>query len=117
MLLAPQELLPAMPPMVQRALVLGSTGKNSPCGPSSRLRWLSTSPGSTSAVRACASTCRTRRKYLVQSSTSARLTVCPHWLVPPPRGSTETPCSRAMAMVACTSATVRGTTTPTGSTW
>ena len=28
----PQELLPAMPPMVQRAWVEGSTGKNSPCG-------------------------------------------------------------------------------------
>ena len=35
---APQELLPAMPPMVQRAWVEGSTGKNSPCRRSSVFR-------------------------------------------------------------------------------
>ncbi len=106
-----------MPPMVQRALVLGSTGKNSFSPASAWFRWFSTSPGSTQARRAAVSTSSTRRRYLVQSITSARLTVCPHWLVPPPRGSTGTPCSRAMAIAAATSSIVRGTITPTGSIW
>ena len=44
----------------------------------------STMPGSTRRRRASASTCSTRRRYFEQSITSARLTVCPHWLVPPP---------------------------------
>ena len=63
------------------------------------------------------STLSTVRRCLLQSSTMARLTVCPHWLVPPPRGSTGTPASRATASTACTSATVFGTTTPSGCTW
>ena len=113
----PHELLPAIPPIVHRALVLGSTGKNSPDGFNAAFRCDSTSPGSTHARRAVASTSITRRRCFVQSITSARLTVCPHWLVPPPRGSTGTPCSRAIAIVAATSPMVRGTTTPTGSTW
>ena len=41
-----------MPPIVQRACVEGSTGKNSPCWRSAAFRWPSTRPGSTSAVRA-----------------------------------------------------------------
>ena len=89
-----------MPPRVQRAWVDGSTGKNSPCGRSAAFSCASTSPGSTSAVRAAGSTCSTRLRYLAQSITSARFTVWPHWLVPPPRGSTGTPCSRAIASVA-----------------
>ncbi len=48
--LAPQELLAAMPPMVQRAWVEGSTGKNSPCGLSAAFRCASTMPGCTVAV-------------------------------------------------------------------
>ena len=40
-----------MPPIVQRACVEGSTGKNSPCWRSAAFRWPSTRPGSTSAVR------------------------------------------------------------------
>src|SRR5579875_3708214 len=93
----PQELLPAMPPMVQRACVEGSTGKKRPCGFSAALRWVRTSPGSTSAVPAAASIARMRRRCLLQSMTSARLTVWPHWLVPPPRASTGTPCAGAIA--------------------
>ena len=115
--LAPHELFAAMPPMVQRAWVDGSTGKNRPCGFSAAFRWASTMPGCTVAVRAAGSTARIPRRCLVQSSTMARLTVCPHWLVPPPRGSTGTPPSRARASTACTSATVFGTTTPKGMTW
>ena len=117
MLLPPQELLPAMPPMVQRAWVEGSTGKNSPCGRSALLRCWSTMPGSTVAVCASTSMSSTRRRCLEQSSTTARFTVCPHWLVPPPRASTGTPCSRATASVAARSPDVFGTTTPSGSIW
>ena len=74
-------------------------------------------PGSTSAVPAAASTASTRRRYLLQSITSARLTVCPHWLVPPPRASTGTPASRQIASAAATSSMPRGTITPSGITW
>ena len=44
---APQELLPVMPPMVQRLAVEGSTGKNSPSRLSRALSRSSTTPGST----------------------------------------------------------------------
>ena len=113
----PQELLPAMPPMVQRAQVEGSTGKNSPCRFSWSFSAPSAMPGCTVAVRAAASTETTSRRYLVQSITSARFTVWPHWLVPPPRGRTGMPSSRQSAMAASTSAMLRGTSTPMGSIW
>ena len=43
----PQELLPAMPPMVHRAWVEGSTGKNTPCRRNSVFSAPSVMPGST----------------------------------------------------------------------
>jgi len=49
--------------------------------------------------------------------TSARATVCPHCEVPPPRGNTGTPSSRAIAIAAAASARLLGTTTPKGSIW
>ena len=49
--------------------------------------------------------------------TSEWLTVWPHCEVPPPRGSTVTPSSRAMASARSASAMVRGTTTPSGIIW
>ena len=51
------------------------------------------------------------------SINSARFTVWPHWLVPPPRARTGTPSSRAKAIAATTSSMVSGTITPTGSIW
>ena len=113
----PQELFPAMPPMVQRCQVEGSTGKNTPCARSASFSAPSVMPGCTRAVPAAASTLTTPRRYFVQSSTSARFTVCPHWLVPPPRGSTGMPSSRHSVIAACTSSMLRGTSTPYGSTW
>ena len=113
----PQELLPAMPPMVQRDCVDGSTGKNSPCGFRLALSCDSTVPGSTVTVLVLVSRASVLRRYFVQSRTIARLTVWPHWLVPPPRGSTGTPASRAIASTAWTSAVLRGTTTPIGCIW
>jgi hypothetical protein len=50
------------------------------------------------------------------SITSARFTVWPHWLVPPPRGSTGTPSSRAVDSAAATSPISSGTITPIGPT-
>ena len=49
--------------------------------------------------------------------TSDLLMVCPHCEVPPPRGITATPSSRAIAIARSASAIVRGTTTPTGMIW
>ncbi len=106
-----------MPPIVQRAWVEGSTGKNTLCGFNAWFSAPSVTPGSTSTEPAATSISSTRRKYLEQSITSARFTVWPHWLVPPPRASTGMPASRAIAMAAATSSTVRGTITPSGSIW
>src|ERR1700722_10209674 len=63
-----------MPPMVQRACVEGSTGKNRPCGLSAALRWPSTMPGSTVARRRSGSISSTLRRYFEQSMTKAALT-------------------------------------------
>jgi hypothetical protein len=117
MLREPQLLLPAMPPSVACALVDTSTGYHSPCCLSCAFRWSSTRPGSTVAVRCSTLTSSTRRRCLLQSMTNAAPVVCPHWLVPPPRGSTGTFSSRAMASAVATSSGVRGTSTPTGMIW
>jgi hypothetical protein len=53
----------------------------------------------------------------VKSSTSAAPTVWPASAVPPPRGSTGTPCSAASRTAATTSSVSRGSTTPTGRIW
>ena len=42
------------------------------------------------------------------------LTVCPHWLVPPPRAVTASPSSRASANAVTALSMLRGTTTPAG---
>ena len=117
MLREPQELLPAMPPSVACAPVETSTGNHKPCGFSWAFRWSSTSPGSTSAVIAAVSTRCTRRRCLVVSMTSAAPVVWPHCEVPPPRGSSGVPVSRASAMAVATSSSVRGTNTPSGMIW
>ena len=50
------------------------------------------------------------------SITTAALQHCPARLVPPPRDSTGTACSRQAATVRITSSSSSGTTTPIG-TW
>ncbi len=106
-----------MPPMVARLAVDTSTGNHRPVGLSCRFSSSSTMPGSTMQVPAAASVSISLFRCLLKSSTSARPTVCPDCEVPPPRGSSATPSSRAIAIAARTSSSVRGTTTPTGSTW
>ena len=113
----PQELLPAMPPMVARLAGETSTGKKSPRGLSQAFSPSSTIPGSTVTRRASSSKRTTRSRYLLVSTTTASPTVCPHCDVPAPRGRTGAPASRHTAMVRAMSSALRGTTTPIGSIW
>ena len=113
----PQELLPAIPPMVARDEVEMSTGNHRPCGLSCRLRSSSTMPGSTEQVRPFTSRSTMRLRYFEQSTTSDSPTACPHCEVPPPRASTVTFSARAMPIARSASSIVRGATTPTGVIW
>ena len=106
-----------MPPMVAREAVEMSTGNHRPCGLSSRLRSSSTMPGSTTQRREATSRSSSRLRYFEQSTTSDVLTVCPACEVPPPRGSTVTPSSRAKPIARLASSIVRGATTPSGMIW
>src|SRR5437868_14326328 len=111
---APHELLPIIPPLVQFAWVAGSGPKRSPCGASSRLRTSSTMPGCATQVRSSGSTDTILLTYLDQSMTTAVFVHCPARLVPPPRDSTGVPCSRHTATASTAASTERGTTTPIG---
>jgi hypothetical protein len=113
----PQELLPAMPPIVAREAVETSTGNHRPCGFSARFSSSSTMPGSTTQRRFGASISMIRFRCFDVSMTSASFTAWPDCEVPPPRGSTLRPSSRAIASTAASESTLRGTTTPTGSIW
>jgi hypothetical protein len=110
----PQELLPAMPPIVAREAVETSTGNHSPWTLSARLSSSSTMPGSTTQRRLAASISMMRLKCRVVSRTSDSLTAWPHCDVPPPRARTLTPDSRAIASAAAMSAAWRGVATATG---
>ncbi len=113
----PQELLPIAPPTLERLAVAGSGVKYSPVLRSSWLSCSSTMPGCTRAHRSSVLTSSTLFMYLDMSMTMARPTVCPARLVPPPLGSTGTPCLYASSTAAITSSRLRGSTTPSGSIW
>ncbi len=87
-----------MPPMVARLDVETSTGNHRPDARSWRFSSSSTMPGSTTQVLAPASSDTSRFRCLLKSMTRARPTVWPDCEVPPPRGSSGTPSSRAIAM-------------------
>jgi hypothetical protein len=110
----PQELLPIMPPSVQREWVAGSGANVRPCASAASRRASHTAPGSTRAVRATGSTASTRSRYFEQSMTTAALTLCPHIEVPAPRGRIAASCARQSATAATTSSALRGRITPTG---
>ena len=74
-------------------------------------------PGWTVTVALAASNDTTSARCLEPSITSAAPTVWPHCELPAPRGSTGTPASTAIRIARSASASVFGTTTPTGSTW
>ena len=111
---APQELLPIMPPSVQFMWVAGSGPKRRPVGASRSFSTSSTMPGSTTHVREPGSTESRRLQYFDQSSTTAVFVHCPARLVPPPRDSTGTSCSRHTATASAAASGVRGSTTPIG---
>ena len=112
----PHELLPIMPPSVQRECVAGSGAKVRPCASAASRSESHTTPGSTRASRAVASIDSTRSRYFEQSITTATLTVCPLSEVAPPRARTGTPLAAQTRMTATMSSTLRGSTTPIG-TW
>jgi len=87
----PQELLPIMPPRVQRECVAGSGANVSPWRSAAACSASHTAPGSTRARRAEASTPSTRSRYFEQSMTTAALTLWPHIEVPAPRGRIAAP--------------------------
>src|SRR5689334_1357790 len=111
---APQELLPIMPPSVQVAWGAGSRPNRNPVASSCRFSSSSTIPGWITHRRASASTDSTLVQYLDQSSTTAVFVHCPARLVPPPRDSTGTPNSRATATASTAASGVSGSTTPIG---
>ncbi|CAM5581591.1 hypothetical protein SALBM311S_10734 [Streptomyces alboniger] len=110
----PHELLPIIPPSVQRLCVDGSGPKRRPCGAAASWRRSRTRPGCTTAVPASGS--RDTRRFMcrVKSSTTPVPVACPAIDVPPPRGTTGTPWSRHTARTAATSSASRGATTPSG---
>src|SRR6266545_4640740 len=112
----PQELLPIMPPSVQRLWVDGSGPKSRPWAAAARRRSSRTTPGSTVATRASGSSRTIRSRCREQSTTTPGPTAWPPMLVPPPRKVSGTPAWRHTASVASTSPTSRGNTTPSG-TW
>ncbi|CAM5670428.1 hypothetical protein SFUMM280S_01902 [Streptomyces fumanus] len=110
----PHALLPIMPPSVQRLWVEGSGPKRRPCGAAASWSRSSTSPGCTTAVRAAGSRASSRFMCRVKSSTTPVPVACPAIEVPPPRGTTGTPCARHTSSTAATSSASRGATTPSG---
>ena len=82
----PQELLPRLPPIVQREWLDGSGPKTRPtCGPIARLTCSLTAPGWTLTVRRSASGAPMACMCLEVSMTIAQFVVSPERLVPPPR--------------------------------
>ena len=71
-------------------------------------------PGSTTQVLFSTSSDRMRFRCLEKSTTMPLLTAWPHCEVPPPRGVTMKPSSRATLSVRSASSVVFGTTTPAG---
>ena len=113
----PQELLPAIPPMVACAAVDTSTGNHRLDAFNLALSRSRTMPGSTIARWLAGSNSTIAFRYLLLSITSASPTVCPHCEVPAPRGSMATPCSAAICNALIAASRVRGTTTPIGMIW
>ncbi len=74
-------------------------------------------PGSTTQERFSRSSETMRFRCLEKSMTMPSLTVWPHCEVPPPRGVTIRPASRAIASARSASSMVFGTTTPAGMIW
>ncbi len=74
-------------------------------------------PGSTTHERFATSSEISLFRCFEKSTTMPELMVWPHCEVPPPRGVTVKPSSRARLSVRSASSMVRGTTTPAGMIW
>ena len=112
----PQALLPIEPPMLARACVDGSGPNRSPCPAAAAVMSSRIAPGSTTAVRASASTDRTRFRCREKSSTMPGPTALPAMEVPPPRQVTGTPNRVATWSAAAASSTCAGKATTLGTT-
>src|SRR3954470_20584736 len=111
----PQELLPMLPPIVQRECVDGSGPKISPaCSPVLTFTFSLIAPGWQRTVRCSRSPSPIQVRYFEPSITIARLTVSPDRLVPPPRLTIGAPNCAHARCAATTSSTDLGTTTPSG---
>jgi hypothetical protein len=106
----PHELLPFIPPSVQRLWVAGSGPDVSWCSSAASRSQSSTSPGRTRAILRSGSSSTISFMYLEKSNITASFTVCPARPVPP----TGAPWARQIATAASTSAALRGITTPIG---
>ncbi len=113
----PEELLPIMPPSVARLEVEVSGPKPSPWDRAAALSASCTAPGSTRTRRFATSISPIASRWREWSSTIPRPPAAwPARLVPPPRETTGTPCSAAIATAAATSPALRGNATSSGST-
>ena len=112
---APHALLAIMPPSVARLAEDGSAPNASWCGLAAASRWVSTTPGSTSAVRAVVSMSRILLTWRDASITTPPIAL-PAIEVPPPRITTGAPAAAVSATAAARSSTSLGTTTRSGTT-
>src|SRR6185437_1859055 len=110
----PHELLPIMPPSVQRLCVAGSGPKVSPYSSAASRSRSSTSPGCTRAKRRSGSSSTSSCMYFEKSSITASFTVWPASPVPHPRAPIGAPHRRQISTVVTTSEADRGITTPIG---
>src|SRR5919198_1191528 len=85
----PQELLPIMPPSVQRECVAGSGPNVRSCSSAASRSRSSTSPGCTRAKRRSWSSSTIALRYFEKSISTAALTVWPASPVPQPRATTS----------------------------
>jgi hypothetical protein len=87
----PQELLPIIPPIVQRLWVAGSGPNVKVCFSAASLNQSRTTPGWARAVRRSGSSSRISFMYFEKSKITASLTVCPASPVPHPRAPIGAP--------------------------
>ena len=110
----PHELLPTIPPTMQRFEVEVSGPNISPCGRSSRLSSSRTTPGSTRASRRSTSIDSTRFKKRPVSTMSPGPTACPERLVPAVRAVSGIPAAAHAFTIFTRSAALFGSATPNG---
>ena len=112
----PHELLPIIPPIVQRVCVDGSGPNRNACGSAAFCSVAWTVPACTRAVLVAGSSSSTRLRCRLKSSTMPVPIAFPATDVPAPRAVTGTLRDRATSSVASTSSSERGRTITCGTT-